>query len=233
MISTFKFNGFSEETVKFLRGLKANNSKPWFAAHRKIYEQHLLTPAMTFVAEMGQKLEQISPNIVAVPKIDQSIFRIYRDVRFSSDKSPYKTHFAMLFWEGERKKIENPSFYMHFDSEVVFIGAGIYGFPRDMIRPYREAVVHPLHGKTLRDAIDRVRKNPENILGWKYYKKIPVGFEADHPNADLLLYNGLGFQWETPLPDEFYSNKFVDFVYRKFEEMAPIHHWLVDLASRI
>jgi uncharacterized protein (TIGR02453 family) len=233
MIATSNFNGFSEETVKFLRGLKANNSKSWFASHRKIYERHLLTPAMTFVAEMGQKLEQISPNIVAVPKIDQSIFRIYRDVRFSSDKSPYKTHLAMLFWEGERKKIENPSFYIHFDSEVVFIGAGIYGFPRDMLRPYREAVVHPLHGKALRDAINRVRKNPENILGWKHFKKIPAGFDPDHPNADLLRYNGLGFQWEAPLPEEFYSGEFVDFVFNKFKEMSPIHHWLVDLASRI
>ena len=227
------FKGFSEETIKFLRGLKTNNTKPWFAAHRREYENYLLIPAMSFVAEMGQKLEQISPNIVAIPKIDQSIFRIYRDVRFSPDKSPYKTHFAMLFWEGERKKVENSSFYLHFDPEILFIGAGIYGFPRDMIRSYREAVVHPFHGKLLRDAIDRVGKNPENILGWKQFKKIPIGFDPNHPNAELLLYNGLGFQWETPLPDVFYSSKLVDFVFDKFYEMSPIHHWLVDLASRI
>ena len=98
------FNGFPKEGLKFLANLKKNNTKLWFEQHREDYNEFVLGPARDFVVAMGDKLKKISPKIIADPRIDKSIFRIYRDTRFSKDKSPYKTNIGIYFWEGKSKK---------------------------------------------------------------------------------------------------------------------------------
>ena len=92
------FNGFSIEMVKFFQNLKNNNSKQWFEAHRHIYDNYVLQPARVFVVEMGKRLEKIVPAVNAIPKVNQSLFRINRDTRFSKDKRPYKTNIGIWFW---------------------------------------------------------------------------------------------------------------------------------------
>ena len=129
MTSTLKFEGFSKHTVKFFKDLKKNNSKQWFEKNREIFDNHVMLESQLFIAEMGQKLQKIAPDIVAIPKTDKSIFRIHRDVRFSKDKSPYKTHLALLMWEGPFKKMENSGFYFHFEPSKLFLGAGMHVFP--------------------------------------------------------------------------------------------------------
>ena len=104
------FNGFTKETFRFFRDLENNNTKEWFQENRTLYEKNVMEPAQEYVMEMGERLKSISPKIVAIPKTDKSIFRIYRDVRFSKDKTPYKTHLGIFFWEGPRKKLGNPGF---------------------------------------------------------------------------------------------------------------------------
>ena len=78
-----EFRGFTKETVAFFRGLKKNNTREWFEGHRDVYEQHVMEPAKSFVVALGNRLKEISPNIVAAPKINKSIFRLNRDTRFS------------------------------------------------------------------------------------------------------------------------------------------------------
>jgi uncharacterized protein (TIGR02453 family) len=224
-----KFQGFYKETLDFFSKLKRNNNKTWFKANRHIYEKFVIKPAQTFVAEMGNQLENIAPDIVAIPKVDKSIFRIYRDMRFSADKTPYKTHLAMLFWEGPGKKLENPGFYLHFNNETLFLGVGMHEFPKPLIHVYRQSVIHPKHGRELDRAIQQVQQNPDYRLGWKYYKKIPHGYDADHPNADFLLYRGIGFQYETGTPDIIFSQSFVDYINEKFEQMSPIYFWIREM----
>lgn len=89
------FKGFSEETIGFLTDLKKQNKKAWFDRNRHIYETHIMKPAKAFVVAMGEKLKRLSFGILAVPKTNRSIFRINRDMRFSSEKSPYKTHLGL------------------------------------------------------------------------------------------------------------------------------------------
>jgi uncharacterized protein (TIGR02453 family) len=96
------FEGFPRETLRFFEGLRANNTKEWFEAHRKDYEDHVKGPSGAFVIAMGAKLKEISPAIKAIPKVNQSLFRVNRDTRFSADKSPYKTNLGIWFWEGEK-----------------------------------------------------------------------------------------------------------------------------------
>src|SRR4030043_1052024 len=99
-----EFRGFTKETVAFFRGLKKNNNREWFEAHRDVYETHVLAPAKALVVDMGRRLKEISPDIVAVPRSNKSLFRLNYDTRFSSDKSPYKPNLGLYFWEGPRSR---------------------------------------------------------------------------------------------------------------------------------
>ncbi len=112
---------FPADLKHYFSHLKKNNNKPWFEKHRTEYQDKVLEPAMEFVAAVGGKIRKFAPNIVADPRINKSIFRIYRDVRFSKDKTPYKTHLAVFFWEGSAPKLENPGFYIHMDDVEIFI----------------------------------------------------------------------------------------------------------------
>lgn len=91
---------FPQSTINFLTKLSKNNSKVWFDTNREKFNEEFLSPALQFVIEMGGRLSTLSPNINAIPKIDKSIFRLHRDIRFSKDKSPFKTNMGLYFWEG-------------------------------------------------------------------------------------------------------------------------------------
>ena len=225
------FNGFSHETIDFLKDLKSNNTKSWFSAHRHIYDRYVFPESQSFVVAMGEKLSQIAPKIVAIPKTDKAIFRIYRDTRFSRDKKPYKTHLAIFLWEGERKKLENSGFYFHIDAEKLLLGVGIHTFSPEVLSIYRGRVVHRRHGPSLDRAIKTVQTNPSYVLGWKKYKKVPHGYDVDHPYADYLLYGGIGFLFEEKLPQTVFSTGLIDYCYDKFRDMAPIHDWLRDMVE--
>jgi uncharacterized protein (TIGR02453 family) len=226
-----QFSGFTKKSLKFFSDLQKNNSKGWFNENRNLFDSEILIPAKAFVTAMGDKLRKISPDIVADPRTDKSIFRIYRDIRFSKEKIPYKTHLGIYFWEGAGKKLENPGFYFHFDKDSVFIGVGMHIFPKQMLTAYRDAVVDPKKGEKLEKAIKDVSKNnTEYSLGWKQYKQTPRGYDKDHPRADYLLYGGIGFHYKSEIPGEFYSNKLLDYTYKIFKDMSPIHFWIKNIS---
>ncbi len=95
---------FPQSTLKFLAALSKNNSKVWFEKNRIRFDFELLQPAVQFVIDLGEELTKLSPNIVAIPKIDKSIFRLHRDVRFSKDKSPYKTNLGYISGKARERK---------------------------------------------------------------------------------------------------------------------------------
>ena len=107
------FKGFPRELVRFFNGLRKNNTKEWFQDHKQDYEDHVKQPSMEFVMAMGEKLKTVAPKIHAIPKVNQSLFRLNRDTRFSKDKRPYKANLGIWFWEGDRKRMECPGFYFH------------------------------------------------------------------------------------------------------------------------
>jgi len=221
-----EFNGFTKDTFKFLKNLAKNNKREWFEENREIYEGKVLQPALSFVAGMGERLRSIAPDVVAIPKTDKSIFRIYKDVRFSKDRTPYKTHVGIFFWEGERKKLENPGFYLQLNRSSIFIAGGLYIFPNDLLKPYRDSVVDPKKGPELKRIIKKITKNPSYKVGDTHYKRVPRGYDPEHPNAGLLLYNGIHAYCEAPLPGEIYSSEFIEYCYRIFCDFAPLHYWV-------
>ncbi|MGB6339048.1 MAG: DUF2461 domain-containing protein [Candidatus Aminicenantaceae bacterium] len=226
-----QFAGFSKETLTFFRRLKRNNTKSWFDRHRGEYESFVLEPAKAFVVAMGERFHTESVNFRAEPKLNRSIFRIYRDTRFSPDKTPYKTHLALYFWEGMLPRMESPGFYVHVEPSKLLLGAGIYMFSPKQLTRYRKAVVDPEWGQDLSDILTKISRRKDFKSGEKHYKRIPSGFDPDHPNAELLLYNGIHVWEETAIPEEFYSVKFVDYCWKKFLPFLPLHAWLFALSS--
>jgi len=220
------FPGFSKDTIRFFKMLKDNNAKAWFEQNRNLYDNHVLPEAQKFVVAMGAQLSKISDEINADPRIDKSIFRLYRDVRFSKDKQPYKTHLALLFWEGSFKKLETPSFYFHLEPDNLMLASGMYIFPKDLIQVYRDAVVDDIQGRSLEKAIQQVQKKGNYQLGWEKYKTVPRGYDAGHARSHLLKMGGIGFSIEMPVPAEIFSPDAVEFAYRHFENMSPVYLWL-------
>lgn len=223
------FKGFSKETVDFFNNLKKNNSKPWFDAHKKDYETYVLQPSKDFVKAMGAKLKALFPNVVAVPKINKSLFRIYRDTRFSLDKLPYKTFMGIFFWEGSRPRMECSGFYFHLEPPILVLGVGVYMLPKRLLDRYRRMVVDPEYGEELSTIIKSISKIKNCQLGGKHYKRIPAGYDPSHPNAELLLHNGLYAGCEIEIPDELYSNELLDYCIQIYRPLAPLHRWLVSI----
>lgn len=225
-----KFSGFTKKSLKFFSDLEKNNTKEWFTKNRDTFDSEILMPAKAFVTDMGSRLRKIAPDIVADPRTDKSIFRIHRDIRFSKEKIPYKTHLGIYFWEGAGKKLENPGFYFHFDKDSVFIGVGMHIFPKEMLKSYRDAVVNSKKGASLEKAIkDVTKKNSKYELGWKQYKQTPRGYDKNHLRADYLLYGGIGFHYKSKIPYEIYSDKLLDYTFNIFKDMSPIHLWLKNI----
>jgi len=219
-------NNFPFEAIKFFSKLKRNNNKEWFESHREEFVSSVFEPAQEFVVVLGELLRTVAPGIIAIPKTDKSIFRLHRDVRFSKDKSPYKTNLGILFWEGERKKMECSGFYFHIEPDYMFLGAGLYMFTDDLLKKYRGVVYDPDKLKGL-DSIVKKMKKKGYRFGGKTYKRVPKGFDAEYPYAEYLLYNGLYVYEEIKDLKKLPQNDIIKFSFKKFKEMLPVHQWLV------
>lgn len=233
MAATPGFRGFPRGSATFYADLSANNNKQWFDAHKADFEKLVIQPARDFVFEMGNTLKKISPGIIADPRVNKSIFRPYRDTRFSKDKTPYKTHLGIFLWVGNRPKMECPGYYLHLEPPQLMLGVGIHCFSKPLLEQYRESVVDPKHGPSLAKALEQVKRKGEYSIGVKHYKKTPRGYDSDHKNAELLLYNGLTAAFVTDIPEEFYSAKLIEYCFERYKDMSPIQKWLLDMISRV
>ena len=115
---------FSETTLQFLRALRKNNNREWFRARREQYEKDVKRPMVTVVEQLAVDLQQFAPELVASPK--RSIYRVYRDTRFSSDKTPLKVHIASIFPHHALTKHGGAGLYLHLDPDQVLVGGGVY-----------------------------------------------------------------------------------------------------------
>ncbi|MFQ5639752.1 MAG: DUF2461 domain-containing protein [bacterium] len=226
------FNGFPKETLKFYADIAENNSKPWFEQHRRDFDDFVMRPARAFVVEMGERLRKISPKINADPRVNKSLFKIHRDTRFSPDKTPFKTYLGIMFWEGERKRMECSCYYFHLNSTTLMVGSGIYMFPKPHLEEYRKSVIHPERGSALAEII-AILETDGFQLGGRAYKKTPRGFDPQHERAELLLHKGLYAGVEDSIPKALHSSELLDTCFDRFERMAPLHKWLVAMTGRI
>src|SRR5687767_1685790 len=129
---------FTAESLKFLRGLKRNNRRDWFIARRETYETHVRQPMLAVIERLADDLRDFAPDIVASSKT--SMYRIYRDVRFSENKAPYKTHVAANFPTRGLPKHEGAGLYFHVSPDEVWVGGGMYSPPTAQLYAVREHI---------------------------------------------------------------------------------------------
>lgn len=176
---------FTPELFKFLRDLATNNRREWFQANKSRYEDAVRLPAQRFIVDFGARLPKISSHFAADPRpVGGSLFRIYRDVRFSKDKSPYKTHTGIHFQHLVGKGAHAPGFYLHLEPRNVFIGVGIWQPDGPTCRKIRTAIVDdPVGWKRARHD-KRFRKHFE--LSGESLQRPPRGFDPDHQHVEDL-----------------------------------------------
>jgi uncharacterized protein (TIGR02453 family) len=179
------FAGFPPETLRFLRALKRNNNREWFQENKTVFEEKVKAPMIQLVEALGGAIQGFAPELNTDPK--RAIFRIYRDTRFSADKTPYKTQIAAHFSPRSPNKQGYAGLYFHLSPEEVLIAGGIYMPGPAELREIRNYIA--THGGELR----KILKNPRHK---KYYgdlqgekaKRAPRGFAPDHPELDLLRF---------------------------------------------
>ena len=169
---------FDQRTFTFLKGLARNNNRDWFQAHKEDYEADLKEPFLDFISDAGPQLAKISKHIVADPRPNGgSLFRIYRDVRFSKDKSPYKTHAGAHFPVGG-KGVHGPGYYFHIEPGQCFVAGGMWmPDPKSLQLIRTRIATKPAEWKKARGTLD----HPEDAL-----KRPPQGFDPDHPMIEDL-----------------------------------------------
>lgn len=217
---------FPEETLRFVRGIAAHNEKAWFEANRELYETGYVRAGCEFVDAVGPQLRALSPDVQFAPRINGSLSRINRDIRFSKDKRPYKTHVGHWFWHGEKRSWNAPGFYMHVSADEVFIAVGMYGFGKEVLETYRSAVVLNRSGKALVAAVGAVKAAGEYEIGEKTRKLMPRGYEAPQDRAEFLLHEGLAASIRLPA-EAALEPGFSDRCAQHFAAMWPVGQWLL------
>ena len=175
------FQGLPRDFFAFFRELAENNERPWFEANKERFRESVQAPMSAFIAAMAPRLAKISKHFLADPRPNGgSMFRIYRDVRFSRDKRPYKLHAACHFRHAAGKDVHAPGFYMHFAPDEVFFGGGMWMPPPDALSRIRDAIVaRPAAWKTVK--ADKAFSRAFNGVEGQALSRPPRGYDVEHP----------------------------------------------------
>jgi uncharacterized protein (TIGR02453 family) len=228
---------FTPATFRFLRALKRNNRRDWFHAHKDDYENAVKAPALRLITDLAEPLRALSPQLVASPRaVGGSLFRIHRDTRFASDKSPYKTHVGMSFYHAATKatargslgtaalgRLDAPVLYLHLEPGACFAGGGIW---------------HP-QPATLKRLRDFLIDNPRS---WKQATRAPAFRRVFELDGETLSRPPRGYDREHELIEDLKRKDFiassaladadllrpdlVRLLLRRFRLMRPMLDWL-------
>ncbi|HWK28771.1 MAG TPA: DUF2461 domain-containing protein [Solirubrobacter sp.] len=176
---------FTPELFAFLRELAANNDREWFSANKARFVAEVQEPALAFVEDVGMRLPEVSRHFVADARTSGgSLFRIYRDVRFSRDKSPYKTHVGIQFRHQQSRDVHAPGYYVHLEPGTVFIACGTWHPERDTLHAIRTAIAsRPGRWQEIAEAPSF---RSAFRLGGESLKRPPAGFDREHPLIEEL-----------------------------------------------
>jgi uncharacterized protein (TIGR02453 family) len=215
---------FTRQTLAFLTSLANNNTREWFDEHKQDYEDYVREPALDFISDMDEELFAITKHFRAVPKkVGGSLMRIYRDTRFSRDKTPYKTNIGIQFRHEAGKDIHAPGYYVHIEPDECFVGAGLWHPDADALFKIREGIAqNPAAWVKARD--DRAFTQNFELVG-DALTNAPRGFARDHPlvedlkHKDFIGLAGLSVANVT-------SGNFRSLVAERFKQAQPIMRFL-------
>ncbi len=219
------FQGFKQEALDFLDEIAVNNTKIWFEDNRHRWEKLILEPNKAYVQEMGEHLIALAPFIKAEPKSAGSLFRIYRDTRFSKDKTPIKTKIGIIFWQGTGHRMQSPCFYMQYKSHEVYIATGIRTLKTPLLKKYREYIKIERHAKALHEILENLKEKGITI-NEAHYKRVPSGFDKENTYAYLSQYNGL-FVHKIFKPNKtFFSKKIINYNFKFYDQTLDLFNWI-------
>jgi uncharacterized protein (TIGR02453 family) len=176
---------YNRETLRFLRELKANNERPWFEANRHRYERHVLEPSLALIERMAPAIDKLSKHFLAIPKRSAgSLMRVYRDARFTHDKSPYKTNIGIQFRHERGKDVHAPGFYLHIEPDGCFLGAGIWRPEPKPLHDIRARIV--AEPKLWQKVVTNRRFREVFELSGEQLARPPRGFSAAAPHVEDL-----------------------------------------------
>jgi len=230
-----EFKGFSKKTLPFLDSIRKNNNKEWFAEHKKEYEQLILEPSRAFVEEFGEHLQALEPTINFSPKINKSLFRIYRDSRRPNALAmPIKERIGIIFWQGSGKRMQSSSFYLHFSPKELYVATGVRWFEKPMLDAFRETIKNDAKRAELWEILEKIKGMGKGYTHLeKGYKRYPKGFDKEMEYADLALYKGMAtYKLLDPHLIED-GEKFIDTLYAIYEDMLPLQQFMYNVSLRV
>jgi uncharacterized protein (TIGR02453 family) len=178
---------FTPKFFRFFRELAANNNREWFQANKPRYENDVRDPMQRFIEDFAPRLRKLNRNYLADPRpVGGSMFRIYRDVRFSSDKRPYKTNAGAYFHHaaGKQRDIDTPGFYLHLSAGEVFVGSGLWHPEGSALAKIRDAIV--AHPEKWKRAIATREFRATCRLSGDKLQRPPKGYDPNHPLIEDL-----------------------------------------------
>ncbi len=184
---------------------------------------------------MGEHLQALEPTINASPKINKSLYRIYRDTRrMGANKEPIKHRIGIIFWQGNIKRMQSSSFYLHFSPDELYVAVGVRWFEKPMLDAFREYIKDDAKRLELAKILKTIKaKDTQYTHLEKGYKRYPKGFNKDMSNADLSLYKGMATY--TVLDPHLIEDgeKLIDTLYKIYEDMFPIQQFMYEVSLRV
>jgi uncharacterized protein (TIGR02453 family) len=224
------FDGFADREGRFFRRLARNQDRDWFALHRREYEEGWLRPMQALLAEVRERIDPLFPRH---PLADPKVFRIHRDVRFSKDKSPYKTHVGG--YVGIAGTGHGPSgtaaVYVHLGAKERFVASGQYMMDGPQLVRFREAVVDDRRGARLTTILRTLARARFEVGSHDVLQRVPRGLDPGHPRADLLKRKGLIVSFPDVPPALLVSRRLVDWLVAHTRRVVPLVEWLATLGE--
>jgi uncharacterized protein (TIGR02453 family) len=222
-----RFEGFADAKASFFKRLAKNNDRIWFAKHKDEFEAGWNAPMKALLADVKDAIDATYAHCdLGEPKV----FRIYRDVRFAKDKSPYKTNLGGLIpmeRQGTRVTDLPIACYFHIGAEETLAAAGHYMMEPPSLARFRKAVAEDARGKELAKIIASLGKKGFKAEAYESLKKVPKGFDPDHPRAELLRGKGLTVRYPAPPAAMVATPKLAKWLADASKTAAPLVEWLV------
>ncbi len=226
-----QFQGFSRKTFTFLRDLRRHNDKAWFEAHRSAYEEHALTPLRGLVDDLADFMLGIDLSFEVAPAVGKTISRIYRDTRFSQDKSPFHDCMWITFKRSAKDWARYvPGYFLEINPTWYRYGLGFYDAAPDLMARFRQQIDD--EPESFRKAVAWFAKQDTFVLEGERYKR-PIGQDKPEPIRTWYGYKSFYLTCNRKVDDAILSPRFADQLMAHFGLAAPLYHYVQRLASQV
>lgn len=224
---TMRFEGFPKGGVDFFRVLSVKQDREWFREHKADFQALWETPMRAFLAEVKAALASTFPQSV---KAETKVFRIYRDTRFSKDKSPFKTSISGIVPLYPGGMMERVGFYFEF-GPTPFVAAGRWMMEPPVLKRFRKLVADDKTGAPFAKAVAQAEKQGFTVSSQQQLTRVPKPWAKDHPREALLRHKGFAFSFAAPTVEQLESPKLVGQVVKQLKLVAPVMKWVESAAK--